>query len=334
MWNDEMWSDIERDFKDRNHLQYIEVVDFNDMFDIADFKYHYSSRIDGIVLDKFVNNRYTNVVDLIIPHKIDGKPVKVIGGYCFACSLYIERVAIPSTVIEIQDAAFMNCRNLYSVIFGAGEMSIGASAFSSTAIETIALPRGTSYLQINTFYDCPKIKEIFLPDSIVILGDAFAYCTSLRQLFVPGSIKQIQGLSSYIGFYDLISPVAYGIQQSFPWYQNARYINAEDYWMTLDRTEETDDAADSPDDDEFDASTWSTESILMEHGYTVSRRAGLSDETRQKILYDVLSNRIATKYDVISHIELQINLRKANPMYSVAIEKWNKDLAYVRSIFN
>lgn len=332
MWNAEMWADIEHDFKIRNHLQYGEILDFNDMFDIADFQYHYSPRHGGIVLDRFVNNRYTNVLDLIIPKEIDGYPVKIIGEYCFFRAPFIERIAIPSTVTEIQRSAFFSCRNLYSVIFAESEVLIGESAFAASALEAIALPRGTSYLQCNTFYDCQKLREIFLPDSILQIS-TISYCTSLKRLFIPGTIRQIEGLPSSTGFYDLISPVAYGIQQSFPWYQNARYINAEDYWMTLNLTEEPDDTFNLPSDSEFDASTWSTESILMEHGYTVSQRVGLSDEDRQRILCDILSNQIATRRDVISHIELQINLRKANPMYSVAVEKWQRDLEYIRNYY-
>ena len=264
MWNDEMWADIEADFKVRNHLQCGEIFDFNDMFDLADFQYHYSPRHGGIILDRFVNNRYTNVLDLIIPSEINGCPVKIIGEYCFFRAPFIERIVIPSTVTEVQRSAFFSCRNLYSVIFMGSEVLIGESAFAASAIEAIALPRGTSYLQCNTFYDCQKLREIFLPDSILQIS-MISYCTSLKRLFIPGSIRQIEGLPSQTGVYDLISPVAYGIQQSFPWYQNARYINAEDYWMTLDLTEESDDTTDPSSDGEFDASTWSTESILMAH---------------------------------------------------------------------
>lgn len=336
MWDETMWSDIEIDLKKRNSLNYNIISEFSDMFDPEDFQYHYSSRYGGIVLDKFVNNRYTDVLDLVIPSEIGGKPVKVIGEYCFFRSRYIERIAIPSSITEIQRAAFFNCPNLYRIIFEGSSIAIGESAFSGTAIEAIAIPEGLSYLPINTFYDCQKIKEIFLPNSLVHIGNAFDYCTSLRRLFIPGSINRIEALPSSVNYYDIISPISYSIQQAFPWYSRARFISAEEYWFTLDFDEDSSGDSDNPSsppvEGEFDTSSWSTESILMAHGYTVSQRVGLSDKARQEILLKVLNNHLATKREVIGHIELQINLRKANSIYSLAIEKWKRDIEFIKAL--
>ena len=83
---------------------------------------------------------------------------------------------------------------------------------------------------------------------------------------------------------------------------------------------------------ELDASSWNVESILRQEGYTVSQREGLSDNEREAILRNVINKNLMSKRNVIEHIELQISLRKNNPMYGIAISKWERDLAFLRRL--
>lgn len=84
-------------------------------------------------------------------------------------------------------------------------------------------------------------------------------------------------------------------------------------------------------DDEFDPSSWDEESYLRSQGYTVSQTKGLSDYQRSKMLEDVLKSGVMSKYDIISHLERMINLRKNMPQYSIAISKWKRDIEFVRN---
>lgn len=83
---------------------------------------------------------------------------------------------------------------------------------------------------------------------------------------------------------------------------------------------------------ELDASSWSVESILRHEGYTVSKKEGLTDYERQAILRKVIENGKMGRNQAIDHIELQINLRKHNSIYNIAISKWERDLMFLKSL--
>ena len=71
------------------------------------------------------------------------------------------------------------------------------------------------------------------------------------------------------------------------------------------------------------------ESILMQHGYTVSQTEGLSTARRQKILAVLIDNKILTKSDIISYLDFFISQKKSNHMYEKAITKWQNDREFV-----
>ena len=71
------------------------------------------------------------------------------------------------------------------------------------------------------------------------------------------------------------------------------------------------------------------ESILMQHGYTVSQTEGLSPARRQKILAVLIDNKILTKNDIISYLDFFISQKKSNHMYEKAIAKWQNDREFV-----
>ncbi len=90
----------------------------------------------------------------------------------------------------------------------------------------------------------------------------------------------------------------------------------------------------STDDDDtgFDPSTWNKESILRINGYTVSKQEGLSDWQRQIILRNIYETKKMTKYQMIDHLEAMISLRQYQSRYNEAIEKWRRDIKYLREI--
>lgn len=71
-------------------------------------------------------------------------------------------------------------------------------------------------------------------------------------------------------------------------------------------------------------------SILMQYGYTVSKQKGLSEKERQDILDFVIDNNVLSKADVIEHIEWQISEKSNKSKNNEAVEKWKKDVNYVR----
>ena len=87
---------------------------------------------------------------------------------------------IPNSVSGIADYAFMDFSNLTSIVFPYGITSIGNGSFRGcTNLESVNLPSSLSSILSEAFYNCSALTSIDIPSSVRIIGDAFAYCSSL-----------------------------------------------------------------------------------------------------------------------------------------------------------
>lgn len=77
-------------------------------------------------------------------------------------------------------------------------------------------------------------------------------------------------------------------------------------------------------------SGYQEKSILRQYGYSVSKKIGLTERERHRILDFVIDNHILSKADVIDHIEWQISDKKNRDNMDIAIEKWESDIRYVQ----
>ncbi|MDB4761254.1 leucine-rich repeat domain-containing protein [Akkermansiaceae bacterium] len=108
--------------------------------------------------------------DLIIPAKIEGKPVTSIGDYAFRGCTSMTSITIPDGVTSIGDFAFHFCESLTSITIGDGVTSIGDGAF----------------------FQCNSLTSITIPDSVTSIGkSAFSRCSSLSAITFLGNAPKI-----------------------------------------------------------------------------------------------------------------------------------------------
>lgn len=99
---------------------------------------------------------------------------------------------VPDGVVEIAPYAFQGCKTLAEVEFPSRLRTIGACAFSGTALTDVALPSGLETLGDAAFAECESLTEISLPDGLQTLGAwAFSQCRALRAVALPPGLRTL-----------------------------------------------------------------------------------------------------------------------------------------------
>lgn len=103
--------------------------------------------------------------DLVIPQTYEGKPVVAIGDYAFAAKSSIDSVTIPASVIRIGEGAFSSCYYEYEN----HNMYIARIKFERNS--------QLKYIGDKAFYNCARLQEISIPDSVEEIGNYAFACT-------------------------------------------------------------------------------------------------------------------------------------------------------------
>ena len=107
--------------------------------------------------------------EIIVPDKIDGRAVGVIGPSAFY-GLKAKRISLPDSVTEIGESAFLDCTSLEEIDLGEGLRSIDGMVFSG----------------------CSNLKEVTFPESLAAINDmTFFLCDNLEKVTVPATTTEI-----------------------------------------------------------------------------------------------------------------------------------------------
>jgi hypothetical protein len=81
-----------------------------------------------------------------------------------------------------------------NTIVGLPVISIGNSAFYSTALTGVTFPDTLNSIGDSAFYGCGNLTNVVIPDGVTNLGDsAFSFCTSLASLTIGSGVSTIRG---------------------------------------------------------------------------------------------------------------------------------------------
>lgn len=140
-----------------------------------------------------------------IPATVDGRIVATIGSEAFADCAGLTRVAIPDSVVRIEEQAFAYCTGLTNVSIGRGVASIGEWAFHGCGqlADLTVQALNPAYGSVDgalidkrksTLVLCPARKTGFfaIPSGIVAIeNEAFAHCAGLTDVALPESLVRI-----------------------------------------------------------------------------------------------------------------------------------------------
>lgn len=95
-------------------------------------------------------------------------------------------VVLREGVTAIGDNAFDNCTSLAEVTIPSTVTQIGDSAFVSTNISTLDLPKGLLEIGTYAFANCKQLEEVVIPDTVKKIGyAAFAYNSNTVKVIIP-----------------------------------------------------------------------------------------------------------------------------------------------------
>ena len=169
------------------------------------------------------------LVSVLIPSSI-----RYIGKRAFEGCKKISTLLLPESIVEIDDYAFASCAGLSSLSLGNGVATVKQNAIC-TCRNIAAMRYGNmsmldmayscvcgafsfsnSLLKVGqyAFYNCPKIKELYIPEGVKSIGlAAFSGCKGLTSASVPMSMEKMD--HSFSGCLKLKSIHYNGIKEAW-----------------------------------------------------------------------------------------------------------------------
>ncbi len=129
---------------------------------------------------------YSGIVSFAFPKNL----TQVSEGIFYHC-VDLTQVDLHDNIGVICDSAFSQCSSLETLDIPSGCYSIGASAFSSTAIKSITLPNITK-VSNSLFRSCRNLESVTFTGKLTAIGEsAFYACSSLKSINIPSSVTEI-----------------------------------------------------------------------------------------------------------------------------------------------
>jgi len=156
--------------------------------------------------------------EITIPNQLEGKAITVVGENAFAKCTGIKKVIIPEGITTIENGAFSGCEALKTVLLPTSLKWLGNKpkvkpptyswqspteiahdgVFQGTAIESIDLPAGLTFLGKKAFQYCKNLKHIDLPNGIKVVPEScFSGCTALKTIALSDNLTSIHTYAFY-----------------------------------------------------------------------------------------------------------------------------------------
>ena len=131
--------------------------------------------------------------DLIVPTRINGKPVVEVDRYAFSRGTAILSVVIPSGVLLEDKFRFEGCTALKSVKISEPMSEITSAMFEScSALVSVDMPAEVTRIGAWAFYGCTSLKSLNALSVVVEVGEkAFYGCMNLAMTINLGVLQKI-----------------------------------------------------------------------------------------------------------------------------------------------
>ena len=134
---------------------------------------------------QFRNHYYLRYV--VLPDYLESLPSNAFN-QCYN----LNSVTLPATMKQIGSGAFYRCYNLRQAVIPEGVTSIGDEAYKESGLWNIQFPSTLKVIPSGTCYYCYELTDIgFNGQTDINQSYAFANCTHLRRVVMPGTMEHI-----------------------------------------------------------------------------------------------------------------------------------------------
>lgn len=124
---------------------------------VEDFEYEFEN--GEVIITAYIGSDF----DIVIPKKIDDRPVTTIGEDAFR-GYGVASIVFPETLTTINEHAFLNCDSLTEIKLPKSLTFIGAGAFDGCAITSLEIPENVSFDWRGAYtYSGGYMKRIYSP---------------------------------------------------------------------------------------------------------------------------------------------------------------------------
>lgn len=104
----------------------------------------------------------------------------------------LKNLIIGSDATSLGSYAFAGTSNLKNVEILNGLQTIGAKAFTNSAIESIIIPESVTTISDNAFNSTKYLRNITLPNNLTLLSTYAFYTSAIEEIVIPEGIKTIE----------------------------------------------------------------------------------------------------------------------------------------------
>ena len=162
----------------------------NDINDASKCIFSYRKIEGGI---KVIGYKGVKHGTLIIPDRIDGRPVVSIGKCAFE-RMYFKKIILPQFCTVIEAEAFCFCLKLQEIELPEALIRLGECAFyGCRQLTKVIFPPNIREIQMGCFSNCSRLEAVILNDGIEIIEESAFKRTPLKKVILPESVKLVKG---------------------------------------------------------------------------------------------------------------------------------------------
>ena len=139
----------------------------------------------------------------VIKHAYIGKDITTLSGYAFfRCSnLQTVDFAKDSKLESVGKQAFLKDYSLKKIIFPDSVTTLGTYMFSSSGIETVVLPKGTTLIPTRLLEKCEKLTSVVVPETVAsIRSNAFIGSDNVVLNVIAGSYAEKWAIANNVKY--------------------------------------------------------------------------------------------------------------------------------------